>query len=427
MQNPMMMGDYSQTQLIPPTQWVSSMHVGSLPGHGPPNLSSSLYDGHDRSLYTLHDRDMERLMFSPDQDIAWAYQSGESSEGTTPQKSSGSMEEVGKDSSNAKDARRPSRIVPKRTKGRRDGDTTGDYGSGDEMDHEASKERGGGKRRKSSAEKAQHDSGGSSIIKRRRKGELQIVVDGGLGLSVNAMPFAPSTTNNNNATKPSNLHSLSGGGIGDMGPPGETPRRSSRIKAGALSSLSNLNSLGFLESPFNQVMYPDMYSGAFGGDTPSRLMHLDPPLSKTLGPVTVGGEGVRFDFDEAVAAHFPSPRAGEQLKGSSPYRWSGGSVGSVNSGVFTFPDGSMPSKPIATGTAGTGAEADNGGGEVQQINIYAKKFKKAHKRDSKKGDSQRGFSDRSGNGDVNEKAKTHRVNFGSPVETNVEMNASVSR
>lgn len=125
-----------------------------------------------------------------------------------------------------------------------------------------------------------------------------------------------------------------------MGPPGETPRRSSRlIKTGALS----LSSLGFLESPseFPSGFPSGFYNPeAFMSDTPSRLMHLDPPLTKgakmTVPLGSEGEEGVRFDFDEAVAAHFPSPRAGEQLKGSSPYRWSGGSVGSQVSALLTL-------------------------------------------------------------------------------------------
>jgi hypothetical protein len=38
-----------------------------------------------------------------------------------------------------------------------------------------------------------------------------------------------------------------------------------------------------------------------------------------------------------VAAHFPSPRAGDALKGASPSRWSGGSAASMGS-FFNFPD-----------------------------------------------------------------------------------------
>lgn len=72
-----------------------------------------------------------------------------------------------------------------------------------------------------------------------------------------------------------------------------------------------------------------------------------------VGLITGGGtESVRFDFDE-VAAHFPSPRAGEHVKGSSPYRWSAGSTGSMNSGFFSFSDGVLSARNSSFGGAGT--------------------------------------------------------------------------
>jgi hypothetical protein len=203
----------------------------------------------------------------------------------------------------------------------------------------------------------------SSIIKRRRKGELRVVVDGGVGFTTTAAK--------------NNLHSLMGGGLGDMGPPGETPRRSARMKNGQLSSLSNLNPLTFsnLDSPFGSekpLMFSDVFS-AFGVDTPGTrgLSGFD---LKT-GLTTAGLDSVRFDFDEAVAGHFPSPRAGEHLMGNSPYRWSAGSVGSVNSGFFTFPDGILSTK----GTNGNNL-SDPTPSSVN--NAYIKKYKKAHSRRS---------------------------------------------
>jgi hypothetical protein len=91
------------------------------------------------------------------------------------------------------------------------------------------------------------NSNDSSIIKRRRKGELQIMVDGSLGNTANALPSAGPLTN---AIRANNLHSLMGGGLltndhnnlnSLMGPPGETPtRRSARLKSGSLSTMSNL-------------------------------------------------------------------------------------------------------------------------------------------------------------------------------------------
>lgn len=153
--------------------------------------------------------------------------------------------------------------------------------------------------------------------------------------------------------------------LSDMGPPDDTPRRSFRLKSatgagsmsmGPLTSLSNFNSFMYaMESPFGgtlsvdkHVMFPDMVSGYPGGivrDTPSNLMHLDPPMSGRGGILGSGGlstsmttDSMRFDFDQAVAEHFPSPRNGELIKGSSPHRWSGGSTTSMNSGIFSFPE-----------------------------------------------------------------------------------------
>jgi hypothetical protein len=214
-----------------------------------------------------------------------------------------------------------------------------------------------------------------SIIKRRRKGELQIMVDGALGLGNNQAPAGPLTTAIKN-----NLHSLLGGGLpSEMGPPGDTPRRSARLKSGNMSTVSNLGNV-FLDSPFldKNLLFSDGF-GVFA-DTPSKLMHLDPPLSKSA--TATNGEGVRFDFDEAVAAHFPSPRAGEHIKGNSPYRWSGSSVGSTASGFFNFPDGAFPS---AKGTSSSAFSSDTpsaAGSDAQnEQHLYAKKFKKAVKKE----------------------------------------------
>ena len=110
-------------------------------------------------------------------------------------------------------------------------------------------------------------------------------------------------------------------GANQMGPPEDTPKRIFKFKG--------LRDGDYMESPLScdrQV--------AFHADTPGRLMHLDPPLSK---PGTAGSnDSLRFDFDEVVR-HFPSPRIGQS--GSSPHRWSGGSASSTGSmGSFFFPD-----------------------------------------------------------------------------------------
>jgi hypothetical protein len=220
--------------------------------------------------------------------------------------------------------------------------------------------------------------GDGSIIKRRRKGELRVVVDGGLNLVGSAHKH--------------NLHSLLGGGLSDMGPPtfnldgttNNNERRSSqRLKSGApLSSLSNLNTLSNLDSPYNggrsnndggsgeKHQHPLLgtngelllLGSGFGIDTPGTLSTTRGLFdlksnglltSSGLGLITGGGtESVRFDFDE-VAAHFPSPRAGEHVKGSSPYRWSAGSTGSMNSGFFSFSDGVLSARNSSFGGAGT--------------------------------------------------------------------------
>eukprot|EP00981_Chlorochromonas_danica_P001239 scaffold268_cov210-Ochromonas_danica.AAC.34 len=341
------------------------------------------------------DRDLDRLMLSPDQELAWAYPSDNSSDSDSPPSAQPKVKSPREKKEIEKLEIKKSVKVPGR-RGRppkkdREAAVSNQLDEGEDVEVEEPENQPSPspkhrqKRKKPVVEKIVQQEGGTSgsIIKRRRKGELQIVVDGGLGLSMNSSSNANNNSSNGSGgngvneavatgglPRVTNLHSLSGGGIGDMGPPGETPRRSARLKSGALSSLSNLNSLGFLESPFNPTLYPDVFS--LGADTPSRLMHLDPPLSKALGPMTSSGEGIRFDFDEAVAAHFPSPRAGEQLKGSSPYRWSAGSAGSVGSAVFTFPE-----------TSESGAAAPSIS-SAPPVNIYAKKFKKAHKREAKK-------------------------------------------
>lgn len=276
------------------------------------------------------------------------------------------------------------------------------------------------KRRKSSAQevtdgegeddyqysKGSSDTGsnGGSIIKRRRKGELQIMVDGGLGLSMNN-PSTTTTTNSSSTgtnSNSNNLHSLVGGGLntfGDMGPP-ETQRRSSRLlKSGALSSLSNLSTFAYLDSPFfeKSLTFPDVFgSGASGGplDTPtSKLIDAAPLSAKSMqllagfSSVGPGGEpSVRFDFDEAIAAaHFPSPRAGEVLHGNSPYRWSTRTSGS---GFFNFPDSTLgnSAKNASFGNLSEAVTGGNNAGEGADqappgttTSMYAKKFKKAHK------------------------------------------------
>lgn len=211
---------------------------------------------------------------------------------------------------------------------------------------------------------------GTSIIKRRRNEELKIMIDG----NINAK---------------THLNSLAGGGIGglgslsEMGPPDSiTPRRSFRLQNG-VGSLSNLsNSMIFMESPFTlekQVMFPDLFSSGFG-DTPSnKLLTLDSKIT------TVNGEAGRFDFDEAVAKHFPSPRMDEQLIGSSPYRWSGGSTGSGISGVFNFDNSATGSKDNSLEISGMMADSSEQGANdtsfqnASQHSIIAMKYRKVHK------------------------------------------------
>ncbi len=110
-------------------------------------------------------------------------------------------------------------------------------------------------------------------------------------------------------------------GVTQMGPPEDTPKRIFKFKG--------LREGDPMESPLSSDRHV-----AFHADTPGRLMHLDPPLSK---PGTAGStDSLRFDFDEVVR-HFPSPRIGQS--GSSPHRWSGGSASSTGSvGSFFFPD-----------------------------------------------------------------------------------------
>lgn len=188
---------------------------------------------------------------------------------------------------------------------------------------------------------ADASSSGGSIIKRRRKGELQIMVDAA-GATAGGNYQALHSSSNAYA---GGLHSLAGGVLSAMGPPEDTPRRSFRMRsttAAAAAAQQGLGSLGgygayganYMESPFN----PDIFSVFI--DTPSNMANIDPMLLSSKPNTGTAADAMRFDFDE-VAAHFPSPRAGEQLKGSSPSRWSGGSTTSINSGFFNFPDPSM--------------------------------------------------------------------------------------
>ena len=99
-----------------------------------------------------------------------------------------------------------------------------------------------------------HDSGGASksLIKRRKRAELQISTE---------------------SSKPK-----------AMAPPEDTPRRVFKLKGGKENPYLH----GPLESPLamdSHVDYGDAFSLAVA-DTPSALMHLDPPLSKTNAMLT---------------------------------------------------------------------------------------------------------------------------------------------
>lgn len=352
----------------------------------------------DHGNYTvLTENDIEKFMQSPD--LGW----GVDSDSDTEESYSRGVNKKHSYLTESKLKKEPSSA--KKDSAKKDKNTRRGKGK-DDMDDDGKKTGRPRKRRddNNSETEDQHNHlshpNDGSIIKRRRKGELQIMVDGGLGLSAMTAQPGPLTT----AIKNNNLHSLVGGGIGggEMGPPGETPRRSGRLKNAPLSSLSNLNPFGYLDSPFldKNMLFPDAF-GAFGADTPSRLMHLDPPLSKTANTTT--GDSVRFDFDEAVAAHFPSPRAGEHIKGSSPSRWSGGSVGSVSSGFFSFPDGVISSRGPSLGSSFNDGHNNNNSMAAATANntstnsgtnnnIYAKKFKKPQKKDSKRDSTESNIS-----------------------------------
>jgi hypothetical protein len=363
------MSDFSNNILGGGSMWP---HQVGIPNHGTLQLD-------DQGNYTmLTDGDIEKFMQSPDM-VGWVNSDSSTSESYGKKHGESCLSESklhGK-----KDQQNSSKKETKRGRGK--GKAKEDEGGEERITASTTKRKG---RRKddnsfgdtdnmtqSGENHSQDNMGaeGSSIIKRRRKGELQIMVDGGLGFGGHVPGPLTNAIKNN-----TNLHSLLGGGISDMGPPGETPRRSNRLKSGGLpSTLSNLNtSFNYLESPFLDKALVDMFSTF--GDTPSRLMHLDPPLSKTANTTT--GDAIRFDFDEAVAGHFPSPRAGEHLKGSSPSRWSGGSASSMAS--FSFPEGLLSTRSSGAGLQDNEQNAQEG----QQQSIYAKKFKKAHKLDSRR-------------------------------------------
>eukprot|EP01041_Mallomonas_annulata_P003482 gene3482-6928_t len=158
--------------------------------------------------------------------------------------------------------------------------------------------------------------GGKSLIKRRKRAELQISVD----------PIAPNgitATNNNNSN------------IKSMPPPEDTPRRVFKLKGGK----DNPYLHGPLESPLSiekHVEYPDGFTNV--SDTPAKLMHLDPPLSKSSNSVLTN-DSLKFDFDEIIN-FIPSPR------GSLPKTPHGGlnlfTCTAADAGIFSFPDGGFP-------------------------------------------------------------------------------------
>jgi len=148
------------------------------------------------------------------------------------------------------------------------------------------------------------DSNTKSLIKRRKLAELQISVE------------------SNSSTQKA------------MPPPDDTPRRVFKLKGGK----DNPYLHGPLESPLSiekHVEYPDGFPQA--SDTPSKLMHLDPPLSKTSSMLT--NDSLKFDFDEIIN-FIPSPKGGI-LK--TPH---GGinmfTCTAADSGMFSFPDGGFP-------------------------------------------------------------------------------------
>lgn len=250
-----------------------------------------------------------------------------------------------------------------------------------------------------------------SIIKRRKKNELQILVEN--PSHVNNANNPPSLLNITPSTIPSGLltsviktNNLQGfvGSVnnpfGDLNSVAninhtatpsnsnnnnnnntnlETPqRKSSRLKS--LNSFSSLSNLSGLDSPFD----PSLFSNI---DTPSRF--IDPALTKSNFFMN---DVIKFDFDEAVAGHFPSPRAGEFLKGASPSRWCSSTVGN-NSNIFNFSEppvalsgksalsttnSSTSSNNIATPKASSGNTSDVNS-PSEPSSIYLKKFKKAHK------------------------------------------------
>lgn len=115
----------------------------------------------------------------------------------------------------------------------------------------------------------------------------------------------------------------------------ETPqRKSSRLKNNTLS-FSSLSNLSGLDSPFDPSLFTSL-------DTPSKYK------PDTRGDNARGNNffintssDIKFDFDEAVAGHFPSPRAGDYLKGASPSRWCSSTVGASGSNIFNFNDTSV--------------------------------------------------------------------------------------
>ena len=120
-------------------------------------------------------------------------------------------------------------------------------------------------------------------------------------------------------------------------------------------------------------------------------MHLDPPMSKPgTAKAAPMGESVRFDFDEAVAAHFPSPRAGDNLlKGRITRALEWGKRALHELGCVQF-RGTAPNVS-AKGASSSFSGGEGGGGgaaapvDQQTETVMSKKYKKTTKQSASAG------------------------------------------
>lgn len=194
-----------------------------------------------------------------------------------------------------------------------------------------------------------------SIIQRRSKEQLQI--------NTETPPIGISAGN------------LTGSALPSSGPGGH-------MTSGLKINLSNLNSLSYLDSP----MYIDS----------QKILSIRPDIFNSETPLTKSSENIRFDFEEIFGHSFSSPRIqqGEHHL-SSPLNWSNAILHPTQHQITDASETktkenleeskkeeikTVNNKRNQSEAKEKSKTKDIEEEEEVETNIYAKKFKKAHRR-----------------------------------------------